>query len=137
MNKMRTAFLVLSISAVMLSFHSDVVSGFLGPSAARKPLFHAKRSLSSAALKDTTMADAFESYDINDPSQELAFRDEKVGDGPVVEDGKVVSVAYTGRLMSTGEQFDTGTGYAFRMGDGNVVPGWEKGLKVRIRGSAS
>ena len=81
-----------------------------------------------------TEVDAFDGYDCLSQSQtELAFKDLVVGDGDdVLEEGKVATIAYTGRLMSSGKQFDQGPGYAFRLGDGNVVPGWEIGLRVSV-----
>jgi FKBP-type peptidyl-prolyl cis-trans isomerase len=61
----------------------------------------------------------------------LAYRDIEIGTGDVIEKGKVVTVAYEGRLMSNGYKFDFGKGYAFRFGEGRVIPGWEVGLVVR------
>jgi FKBP-type peptidyl-prolyl cis-trans isomerase len=74
--------------------------------------------------------DAFNSYSIDNPLQQLAYRDTVIGTGDVIEKGKVAIVAYEGRLMSNGYKFDFGTGYAFRFGEGRVIPGWEVGLAV-------
>ncbi len=87
-------------------------------------------STSSNPIQETTVEDAFASYSISNPLQQLAYRDTVVGDGDTIERGKVVTVAYEGRLMSNGYKFDFGTGYAFRFGEGNVIPGWEVGLVV-------
>jgi FKBP-type peptidyl-prolyl cis-trans isomerase len=79
----------------------------------------------------SNVENAFDSYSISDPLQQLAYRDTEVGTGEVIEKGKVVTVAYEGRLMSNGFKFDFGKGYAFRFGEGRVIPGWEVGLVVR------
>ena len=85
---------------------------------------------SSSTSTNTAATDAFTTYSISNPLQQLAYQDTVIGDGETIEAGKVVTVAYEGRLMSNGYKFDFGTGYAFRFGDGNVIPGWEVGLVV-------
>lgn len=87
----------------------------------------------SSAMDDIAMTDNdFTTYSISNPLQQLAYQDTVIGDGDTIESGKVVTVAYEGRLMSNGYKFDFGTGYAFRFGQGKVIPGWEVGLVVRI-----
>jgi FKBP-type peptidyl-prolyl cis-trans isomerase len=68
-------------------------------------------------------ADPFASYR-QDGSQGLVYRDTIVGTGDAAQKGQVVTVAYTGRLLSTGAQFDQGSGFGFRLGEGKVIPGW-------------
>ena len=77
-------------------------------------------------------ASPFDVYEQND-SQELAFKDVKDGTGDVVENGKLLTVKYEARLMASGKRFDCSPkdGYVFRIGEGKVLPGWEKGLVVR------
>lgn len=72
--------------------------------------------------------DPFDSYDVLDQMQGLATKDTLVGTGEEVKNGDVVTVAYKGRLMSTGKQFDEGVGYSFPLGQGKVIPGWDQGL---------
>jgi hypothetical protein len=87
------------------------------------------RIYKSAALEEVN---DFNIYSIANPVQQLAIKDEVVGDGDVAEKGKVLTMAYEGKLMSNGYMFDSGVGYSFRLGDGKVIPGWEQGLSVRI-----
>ncbi|HEY4110172.1 FKBP-type peptidyl-prolyl cis-trans isomerase [Puia sp.] len=61
------------------------------------------------------------------------------GDGPKVDSGKQVAVKYTGKLMPSGKVFDgnmTGPAdpYKLVVGAGNVIPGWDDGLKVFKKG---
>lgn len=50
------------------------------------------------------------------------------GRGPVAAYGKRVNVRYVGCLASNGKQFDKGT-IKFRLGAGEVIEGWDKGVK--------
>ena|ERR1719261_766449 len=50
-----------------------------------------------------------------------------MGDGETVKDGDVATVEYTGRLLVSDKEFDKGS-IGFKVGAGNVIPGWEKGL---------
>ena len=78
----------------------------------------------------SSSSSSFDSYSITNPLQKLAYRDVVIGDGETIQNGKVITVAYEGRLLSNGKQFDFGKGYAFRLGDQRVIPGWEVGLQV-------
>lgn len=57
--------------------------------------------------------------------------------------GKVISVYYTGKLMSNEKEFDgnvkngkpVGDPLSFGLGEGSVIPGWEEGLKYFTKGS--
>lgn len=60
------------------------------------------------------------------------------GEGPTANDGDYVSVAYAGYLydMSTFDNsFERGKPYAFSLGKGSVIPGWDKGLVYLNKGS--
>ena len=91
-------------------------------------------SLSVSALEevDATGAalDPFDGYQQTDDQRTVQFRDLVVGSGAKADKEKLVKVAFTGRLMKTASQFDQGE-YVFRVGEGKVVPGWEKGIPVR------
>ncbi|MCZ2225023.1 MAG: FKBP-type peptidyl-prolyl cis-trans isomerase [Chitinophagales bacterium] len=58
-------------------------------------------------------------------------------------DGKVISVYYSGRLMSNDKEFDSnikdgkhvGDALSFSIGAGSVIPGWDEGLKYFTKGS--
>lgn len=64
---------------------------------------------------------------------ELEIEDITVGDGPVAEPGRTVSVHYVGVTHSGGEEFDAsynrGTPLDFPLGVGMVIPGWEQGIE--------
>lgn len=58
---------------------------------------------------------------------------QKQGDGPVVDSGKVVTVKYTGRKLETDSVFESNS-YKFVLGQMQVIPGWDQGLKVFKKG---
>jgi FK506-binding nuclear protein len=54
------------------------------------------------------------------------------GNGPVAKKGRNVNVYYRGVLKTTGEEFDktmSGKGLRFKLGKGEVIPGWDKGIE--------
>ncbi|CAE7320972.1 fkbp4 [Symbiodinium microadriaticum] len=57
----------------------------------------------------------------------------KSGSGPQAMPGKEVKVRYEGRLGSTGGRFDKGV-IKFRLGMGEVIQGWDQGVKGMLRG---
>jgi peptidylprolyl isomerase len=68
------------------------------------------------------------------PNQ-LKVIDVKVGTGAVAKAGQQVTVHYTGWLYehgARGKKFDSsvdrGQPFAFALGAGNVIPGWDKGV---------
>lgn len=68
----------------------------------------------------------------------LKYVEVKVGDGALAENGKTVSVHYTGWLTD-GTQFDSSVDrnepYRFQLGTGAVIKGWDEGLKgMRVGG---
>jgi FKBP-type peptidyl-prolyl cis-trans isomerase len=64
----------------------------------------------------------------------LYYRDLLAGDGPAVASGQQISVRYVGWLPS-GEKFDAGP-YAFALGTGAVIRGWDEGLVgMRVGGT--
>lgn len=56
----------------------------------------------------------------------VELTDVSVGGGTVAQKGKKVNVKYYGTLMN-GKKFDAGT-IAFRLGGGEVIPGWDAGI---------
>ena len=58
---------------------------------------------------------------------------EKQGTGPDAADGKYVNVRYTGRHLDTDSIFQSNS-YAFQLGMGNVIKGWDEGLKLFKQG---
>jgi FKBP-type peptidyl-prolyl cis-trans isomerase FkpA len=64
-----------------------------------------------------------------------------VGTGTVAQPGNQVTVAYTGWLHDSsrpeakGTQFDSNTNFAFRLGSGQVIRGWDQGVAgMRVGG---
>jgi FKBP-type peptidyl-prolyl cis-trans isomerase len=71
----------------------------------------------------------------------LRYRDERLGTGSEATRGKRVSVHYTGRL-DDGTKFDSsrdrGDPFAFTLGVGQVIAGWDEGVSgMRVGGSRS
>ena len=64
---------------------------------------------------------------------ELGVEDLVVGDGDEATRGKKVSVHYVGVAFSTGEEFDAswdrGRAFEFKLGKGQVIPGWDAGVE--------
>jgi len=67
-----------------------------------------------------------------DPPAELVKKDIVVGKGPAAKDGDNLSMHYLGALFD-GEQFeaswDVGKPFDFQLGAGNVIAGWDEGIK--------
>jgi len=57
----------------------------------------------------------------------------KVGQGGMAMLGKPVQVRYEGRLAKTGQRFDKGV-IKFRLGVGEVIRGWDEGVKGMLTG---
>lgn len=78
------------------------------------------------------------------PVKDLQITDVKVGDGPVAKHGSQVVVHYTGWLYDTtkpenkGTKFDSsrdrGEPFSFRLGVGQVIPGWDRGVDGMKKG---
>jgi FKBP-type peptidyl-prolyl cis-trans isomerase len=68
--------------------------------------------------------------DSTTPSQ-LQITDQQVGTGKEAVNGSTVSVHYTG-TFANGQKFDSsrdrGEPITFKLGAGNVIPGWDQGL---------
>ena len=64
---------------------------------------------------------------------ELGIDDIAVGEGAEATSGRKVSVHYAGVAFSTGEEFDAswnrGQPFAFKLGKGQVIPGWDAGVQ--------
>jgi FKBP-type peptidyl-prolyl cis-trans isomerase FkpA len=68
----------------------------------------------------------------------LKYVDLKVGDGAIAESGQSATVHYTGWLTD-GTKFDSsldaGKPFTFRLGAGQVIRGWDEGVKgMRVGG---
>ena len=67
------------------------------------------------------------------PPKKLVTKDIVTGKGATAKPGDQVTVQYVGVSYSTGEQFDAswdnGQPFPFNLGAGEVIPGWDKGVK--------
>ena len=73
------------------------------------------------------------------PPDDLEITDLVDGDGPEATSGATVKVHYVGVADSTGEDFDApynrGAPLEFRLGIGQVIQGWDKGVEgMRVGG---
>jgi FKBP-type peptidyl-prolyl cis-trans isomerase len=70
--------------------------------------------------------------DMSTPVTSLQIEDTKVGSGAEAQPGQRVSVHYTGTLLD-GTKFDSSRDgnepFEFRLGAGEVIPGWDQGVK--------
>jgi peptidylprolyl isomerase len=64
---------------------------------------------------------------------DLGIEDLTIGDGAEATKGTKVSVHYVGVAFSTGEEFDAswdrGQPFEFKLGSGQVIPGWDEGVQ--------
>ena len=66
------------------------------------------------------------------PPSQLEVEDVEVGDGAEAAAGSEVDVHYVGVSWSSGRQFDASWDrrdtFSFRLGSGQVIPGWDQGV---------
>lgn len=66
------------------------------------------------------------------PPTELIIEDLVVGEGSAAQAGTSPSMQYVGHSWSTGKQFDAswdrGQPFSFRLGEGQVIAGWDQGV---------
>ena len=64
---------------------------------------------------------------------ELGVEDIVLGDGDEATAGTKVTVHYVGVAFSTGDEFDAswnrGDPFSFKLGKGQVIPGWDAGVE--------
>ena len=70
---------------------------------------------------------------------DLGIDDLVVGEGDEATTGNKVTVHYVGVSFLTGEEFDAswnrGQPFAFKLGQGQVIPGWDAGVEgMRVGG---
>jgi len=96
-----------------------------------------QQALEAALKKESEQIEAYlEEKDRKAEKTEsgLYYIIEKPGDGAAAEAGKTVSVHYSGRLLSTGQQFDSSYDrdepISFPLGQGRVIKGWDEGIAL-------
>lgn len=94
---------------------------------------------STPASQDLGSKPTFEVPSDQQPPADLQVEVLAEGDGPAVEDGQTLVMHYVGKSWSTGEQFDAswdrGQPFSFTLGEGRVIPGWERGIGGTAGGS--
>lgn len=73
--------------------------------------------------------------------KELQITDTQAGTGDEAQEGMMVTVHYTGTLTD-GTKFDSsldrGTPFSFKLGSGQVIKGWDQGIKgMKVGGKRS
>ena len=73
------------------------------------------------------------------PSYQLEIDDIVEGDGDEAVVGRIVEVHYVGVSWKSGKQFDAswdrGQPFSFKLGRGQVIPGWDAGVQgMRVGG---
>jgi peptidylprolyl isomerase len=67
-----------------------------------------------------------------EPPSDLQIEDLEVGSGAEATSGSAVDVHYVGVSFATGKQFDASwdrrESFSFRLGAGQVIPGWDQGV---------
>lgn len=73
-----------------------------------------------------------EAYTVSSPVKALQVTDITKGSGPAAKAGDCLIAKYYGTLASSGLMFDenytTTTAFAFTLGQGQVIQGWDQGL---------
>jgi peptidylprolyl isomerase len=77
-------------------------------------------------MSEAAAEDPFESYMSGSP---LAWKDLTVGEGEPVAQGDVLTVSYVGKIFTTRKRFEKSPKLNFKLGDGAVMPGLEKGVE--------
>lgn len=71
-------------------------------------------------------------YDYTGDIMDLKIETQKQGTGEAIKSGQTAEVHYTGTLLD-GTKFDSSKDrnqpFEFKLGEGRVIPGWEKGVE--------
>lgn len=94
-------------------------------------------SQAAAAQKETATSEASDASTASNTDtvrtvSGIQIEDVEVGDGTEAKRGNTVSVNYLGTLASNGRKFDSSYDrnepFTFKLGSGQVIEGWEKGI---------
>jgi FKBP-type peptidyl-prolyl cis-trans isomerase len=94
--------------------------------------------LASVTLAGCAQTEPVTPLPIKTPVTTLQIKEVRAGSGTVASPGRTVRVHYTGKLLD-GTEFDSSRGRGepieFRLGTGDVIPGWDEGIKgMRVGG---
>ncbi len=95
-------------------------------------------STDAGELTDLSAKPSIEPPDTPPPKQ-LVKRDIVKGKGAEAKPGDTLKVQYVGVVYDTGKEFDAtwdrGQPFSFKLGSGNVLPGWTEGIPgMRVGG---
>jgi peptidylprolyl isomerase len=100
--------------------------------ASTRPSDTQTQTTAAADIKDTSQKPAIEKPTGPVP-RKLRREDIVKGKGATARPGDELTVQYVGVTFSTGEQFDaswdSGQPFSFQLGTGQVIPGWDRGLR--------
>ena len=92
-------------------------------------------SQTAATCQDNRTEPTYQAPAIYKPTSQvmsLKVTDLKAGTGPAAKNGDCLVMKYYGTLASTGAMFDENftkpPGFAFQLGKGSVIAGWDQGL---------
>jgi len=63
------------------------------------------------------------------PQETVDIIDVKVGSGEIAGSGSTCTMSYTGTLQDGGDKFDSASKFSFTIGAGEVIKGWDIGVK--------
>jgi peptidylprolyl isomerase len=102
-----------------------------GEKPANTPSSDAQSPPSTPATQDNDVKPTIDLASMTKTPSGLAYKDTKVGTGPVAQNGQTASVQYTGWLED-GKKFDSSRDrnepFAFTLGAGQVIKGWDEGV---------
>ena len=88
-------------------------------------------------LRENTEANAKSQSNGQRTIENVGITDKTIGSGPEAQQGNRVKVHYVGKLKTSGKVFDASTKkpFQFRLGAGEVIRGWDVGVKgMRVGG---
>jgi peptidylprolyl isomerase len=129
------ATLLLALVALVLAGCGDDDGGG-GSGGAAEPSAETTETEPSPSEAREALKDTSTKPEIPKPSgsapRRLVKEDIVKGKGPAAKPGDTVTVHYAGVTFSTGEELDaswtSGQPFTFRVGGGQVIEGWDKGL---------
>jgi peptidylprolyl isomerase len=127
----RLVILVALAVALVVGCGDDETAGTPAAAGAQEAQTETTPAELEAQLKDTSTKPVIEKP-TGAPPRKLVKEDIVKGKGKAAGRGDTVKVQYVGIAFSTGEQFDAtwdrGQPYRFRLGAGDVIPGWNRGI---------
>ncbi len=118
----------MTIMNIILIVFTLLLGGFLSQQALAKKAAHKKTSTTTT----TTTSEETSSTKAQTSASGLKIEDVKKGTGKTAKSGDTVSVHYKGTLTD-GTKFDSsydrGQPFSFHLGAGEVIKGWDEGVK--------